>query len=69
MNDQKAKNQIIDLLADEISARQRLSNLVARHFVIGIAYGLGASVGAAAIIAIIVYVYRNFLIGLITPTF
>ncbi len=61
----KQQKKIIGMLADEILSRQKFSFLIFRQFVIGIAYGLGASLGAAIIGGALIYIYRNILQGFI----
>ena len=57
----KEREAIINSIVQEVISRQKFSFLFWRQFFIGIAYGLGASIGAAAILGSVVYVYRNFL--------
>jgi hypothetical protein len=64
-----ASDKVVNLLANEILSRQKLSSLMMRQFLIGVAYGLGATLGAAAVVGILAYIYKNFLVNLTKALF
>jgi len=58
-------DRVIKLLAAEVLARQKIKYLIFRQFFVGVAYGLGASLGAAIIGGALIYLYRNILGGFV----
>jgi hypothetical protein len=57
----KQADLIIKLIAREVLLKQKLSVLLWRQFLIGIAYGLGASIGAALVGAGLIYIYQKLI--------